>query len=181
MKRYVFSLFSPLTSFLGLFLVVSVVTLASVEAMAQTFTAAAPINKMTAKVANNFVCRTSSNNLLADMPDMSKTFTQGTGSAQEVVVTFVGSWSKPSSGTQAGAFIFLEIDGNRVDLVSTNGGVLVHEGTATSVSNGTHGFTFVTEPIASGLHTAKILWADNFLTGTGTICVSDRSMVIQHK
>ena len=97
-----------------------------------------------------------------------------------IVVTFVGSWTKPTSGNPAGAFIFLEIDNNRVDVTSTNGGVLVHEGTATSVSNGTHGFTFVTEPIAPGTHVAKMRWADNVLNGSGTICVFERSLVIHH-
>jgi hypothetical protein len=148
---------------------------------AQTALADAPITRATAKVADNVVCRTSSNNLVADMPDMSRGFVQGGTTSQEVIVTFTGTWPKPSSGTPAGAFILLEIDGTRVDLTSTNGGLLVHEGKASSVSNGTHGFTFVTEPIAPGRHVAKIRWFDNFLSGTGTICVAERSLVIQHQ
>ena len=167
---------------LGVCLIASTLALGSFQVMGQTIaTAKAPIKRITAKVVDNFVCRTSSDNTVADMPDMTLTFKQAGTAAEEVIVTFVGSWPKPSVGTQAGAFILLEIDGDRVDLTSTNGGTLVHEGTAASVSNGTHGFTFVTEPIPPGMHTAKIRWYDNFLAGTGTICVSERSMVIQHR
>jgi hypothetical protein len=152
----------------------------SASLRAQTF-AAAPISRVTAKVADNVVCRTSSNNSVADMPDMSRGFVQGGTTPEEVIVSFTGTWPKPSSGTPAGAFILLEIDGSRVDLTSTNGGLLAHEGKATSVSNGTHGFTFVTQPIAPGRHVAKIRWFDNFLNGTGTICVAERSLVIHHQ
>lgn len=149
-------------------------------ACAPAVTVTTPVSRITAAVADDLVCRTSSDNSVADMPATFKSFVQGGDSPQSIVVTFVGSWPKPSSGTQVGAFIFLEIDNNRVDLTSTNGGVLVHEGTSSSVSNGTHGFTFVTDPIAPGSHVAKIRWADNVLSGTGTICVQERSLVIHH-
>jgi hypothetical protein len=39
----------------------------------------------------------------------------------------------------------------------------------------------VTQPIAPGRHVAKIRWFDNFLNGTGTICVGERSLVIHHR
>jgi hypothetical protein len=142
--------------------------------------ASGPIPHMTAVVADDVQCRTSSDNLVADLPGMARAFVQGGTTAESVVVAFVGSWPKPTSGTPAGAFIFLEIDNNRVDVTSTNGGVLAHEGAATSVSNGTHGFNFVTDPIPPGSHTAKMRWADNVLSGSGTICVAERSMVIHH-
>jgi hypothetical protein len=143
-------------------------------------TASGPVPHMTSIVADDVQCRTSSDNLVADMPGMTRAFAQGGGTAEPVVVDFVGSWPKPTSGTPAGAFIFLEIDNNRVDVTSTNGGVLVHEGTASSVSNGTHGFNFVTDPVSPGNHVAKMRWADNVLSGSGTICVAERSMVIHH-
>jgi hypothetical protein len=151
------------------------------RAFAATASLSAPIQRMDAKIVDELACRTSSDNTVADMPLTSKTFTLGGSTAEEVVVTFVGEWPIPSSGTQAGAFILLEIDNDRVDLVSTNGGVLVHEGTATSVSNGTRSFTFVTEPIRPGSHVAKIRWADNVLSGTGTICVGKRSLTVIHR
>lgn len=143
-------------------------------------TASGPVPHMTSIVADDVQCRTSTDNLVADMPGMTRAFVQGGATAESVVVDFVGSWPKPTSGTPAGAFIFLEIDNNRVDVTSTNGGVLVHEGTASSVSNGTHGFNFVTDPVSPGNHVAKMRWADNVLSGSGTICVAERSMVIHH-
>ena len=80
--------------------------------------------------------------------------------------------------------MFLFVDGVRVDLSSDNGGVLVHEGKATSVSNGTHGFEFVTRSIAPGNHTAKIMVLDNVLGGpgvfNGTVCLNDRTLVVDH-
>ena len=77
------------------------------------------LTRATAKVADNVVCRTSSNNLLADMPDMSRGFVQGGTTPEEVIVTFTGTWPKPSSGTPAGAFILLEIDGGvKVDNIA---------------------------------------------------------------
>ena len=159
--------------------ILSVLALSTLSACASV-TASGPVAHMTAVVADDVQCRTSADNLVADMPGMTSAFVQGGGTAEPVVVNFVGSWPKPTSGTPAGAFIFLEIDNNRVDVTSTNGGVLVHEGTASSVSNGTHGFTFVTDPISPGNHVAKMRWADNVLSGSGTICVAERSMVIHH-
>jgi hypothetical protein len=149
-------------------------------ACAPAVTVTAPVSKITAAVADDLVCRTSNDNSVEDMPDTFKSFVQGGDSPQSIVVTFVGSWAKPTSGNPAGAFIFLEIDNTRVDVTSTNGGVLVHEGSASSVSNGTHGFTFVTDPIAPGTHVAKMRLADNVLSGSGTICVFERSLVIHH-
>ena len=143
-------------------------------------TASGPVPHMTSIVADDVQCRTSSDNLVADMPGMTRPFVQGGETAESLVVDFVGSWPKSTSGTPAGAFIFLEIDNNRVDVTSTNGGVLVHEGTAASVSNGTHGFNFATDPVSPGNHVAKMRWADNVLSGSGTICVAERSMVIHH-
>ena len=73
-----------------------------------------------------------------------------------------------------------EASGQRRDLTSTNGGVLVSEGQSTSVGRGTHGFNFVTDPIPPGGHTATMRWSDNVLNGEGTICVAERSLVVFH-
>jgi hypothetical protein len=136
---------------------------------------------------NDRVCRTTATTL-EPIPGTNVKFVQG--STGPVLVTFVAEWPKPSqdeipAGSQAaGASIFLFIDGQRVDSISSNGGVLVHEGSATSVSNGTHSFTFVTDPIQPGKHEAQIYFLDNVL-GTsgvpnGTICVNNRTTVVQH-
>ena len=122
----------------------------------------ARIPAMTAMTANDSQCLTRTfpgEDRVAEMPNTTLEFTQGGQTDASVLVTFVASWPLPRAafgtlppGSQpAGALIFLNIDDDRVELVSEQGGVLVHEGTATSVSNGTHGFTFVTRPIAPGI------------------------------
>jgi hypothetical protein len=140
-------------------------------------------------VATDLACRTTATTL-EPIPGTTVSFTQGSAQPQEVVVTFVAAWPRPQpadippGSTAAGAFIFLFVDDERVDAVSETGGVLVHEGTATSVSNGTHSFTFVTEPLAPGAHTARMFMLDNVLgpfgMPNGTICVGERSTVVQH-
>ena len=139
-----------------------------------------PVTKTTSVVSDNKTCRTSSDNSVADMPDVIANFTVEGDEPTSVIVSFVGSWTKPTDSTAAGAFILLEVDGSRVDITSINGGVLASPGTG-SVGNGTHGFNFVTDPIAPGNHVAKIRWTDNLINGTGTICVTERSMVIFHR
>jgi hypothetical protein len=46
-------------------------------------------------------------------------------------------------------------------------------------SNGTHGFTFVTDPIPAGDHVASILWLGQRV-GESAICVQARSTVVEH-
>jgi hypothetical protein len=154
-----------------------------------TTTPGTRMDRFTASVATDRVCRTTATELEV-IPGTTVQFTQHGPSPQAVQVAFVANWPKPRAdeippGSQAaGAFIFLFIDGNRVDPVTTDGGVLVHEGTASSVSNGTHGFTFVTDPLPSGEHVAEIRFLDNVL-GTfgqpnGTMCVEKRSTIVNH-
>ena len=152
-------------------------------------TAGADVREMTALTDNGHLdCRTSTfpgDPRLAEIPNTSLTFHVGTTVSRSVLVTFIAEWPIPTGselplGSQsAGAILFLAIDDQRVDVVSSNGGVLVHEGTA-QLSNGTHGFTFVTEPIAPGDHEAHMLWSNNLFNGTGTVCISSRSLVVQH-
>jgi hypothetical protein len=144
-------------------------------------TTTGPVSGFSATVADDVQCRTSSDNSVAAMPGTSVAFTRAGNDTAAVVVAFVGNWTNPSGGgTANGAFIFLEIDGQRREITSTNGGVLASEGQSTTVGNGTRGFNFVTDPIAPGNHIASILWADNLLNGTGTICVAERSLVVFH-
>jgi hypothetical protein len=140
-----------------------------------------PVSKFTAVLADDVQCRTSSDNTVAPMPGTSLSFTREGADTAGVIVSFVGNWTNPSGGGPAsGAFIFLEIDGQRQDTTSTNGGVLASPGLSNTVGNGTHGFNFVTNPLPPGDHMARILWADNVLNGTGTICVAERSLVVYH-
>jgi len=155
-------------------------------------TAAGPKTERMSSITRNngdTECLTTSSSGFVDMPGTVVHFEQGGTIPASLQVSFIGTWPQPGknlttplpSGSQpAGAAIILEIDGDRADIVSNGGGVLVHEGTASSISNGTHGFTFVTEPIAPGLHTAQILWAQDLANATGTICVGARSLVVRH-
>jgi hypothetical protein len=140
-----------------------------------------PVSKFTAVLADDKQCRTSGDNLVAPMPGAALSFTREGTDTASVIVSFVGNWTNPTGGgTADGAFIFLEIDGQRQDTTSINGGVLASPGHSTTVANGTHGFNFVTNRLAPGAHVATILWADNVLNGTGTICIAERSLVVYH-
>lgn len=157
---------------------------------AETFTGSAPAKRTTATMSDERVCRTLATTL-EEIPGTEVPFTQRGSTPQEVEVTFVAEWPRPRDdeidpgGQRAGALIFLFIDGDRVDFLSEGGGVLVHEGTASSISNGTHGFSFITRPIPPGDHVASIHFLDNILgpfgDPNGTICVGDRSTVVRHK
>ncbi len=148
-----------------------------------------PVNRFSAFVADDRVVLTTATEIMP-IPGTKVRFFQSGASPQAVLVNFVANWPKPRpdeipAGSQAaGVFIFLFIDGDRVDPVSNDGGVLVHEGTASSVSNGTHGFTFVTAPIAPGSHVAEIRALDNvpgpFGQFNGTFVVDARCIVVQH-
>ena len=140
-----------------------------------------PVSRFTAMVADDVQCRTSNDNTVAPIPGTALSFTREGADTVGVIVSFVGNWTNPSGGGPAdGAFIFLEIDGQRQDTTSTNGGVLASPGHSNTVGNGTHGFNFVTNRLSPGNHVARMLWADNVLNGSGTICVAERSLVVYH-
>jgi hypothetical protein len=142
----------------------------------QFFSAAAPIRTFSATVADDRVCRTLATTL-EEIPGTTVRFNIRSSITEEAVVTFVANWPRPSADE-------IPAGSKRVDPISNGGGVLVHEGTATSVSNGTHGFTFATERLPPGDHVAKIFFLDNVLgpvgQPNGTVCVDDRSTVVQH-
>ena len=106
-----------------------------------------------------------------DMPEMSKTFRLGGRVAQPVIVLFQGQWGGFTSG--AAVQIRLTIDG------VPGSGLTINErpsGEPNVVE--THGYNFVSEPLAPGTHTATIQWADN---GAGPSCIGRRSLIILHK
>jgi hypothetical protein len=161
----------------------------AVDPAVTTPVARAPVRNFAARTSTDRACRTTATTLVP-IPGTTVGFTLNGSQPQEVMVTFSAAWpipradEIPAGSTASGAFVFLFVDDDRVDAVSLNGGVLVHEGTASSVSNGTHGFTFVTEPLLPGQHTARMFMLDNVLgpfgVPNGTICVGERSTVVQH-
>jgi hypothetical protein len=150
------------------------------------FTANGPVRRFSGVMTNNLVCRTTATTL-ETIPGTTVKFTQDREAPVEV--TFVATWPTPRpdqippGSRAAGAFIFLFIDGDRVDPISEFGGVLVHDGSA-PLSNGTHGFTFVTRPLRPGRHVAQMKFLDNVLgpfgEPNGTMCVFQRSTVVEH-
>ena len=78
------------------------------------------MSKFTAKEADDRDCMSTATTLV-DIPDIAVTFTQGSP-ASPVVVRFNADWPKPNAAdipvgsNAAGAFVFLFIDGVRVDL-----------------------------------------------------------------
>jgi hypothetical protein len=106
-----------------------------------------------------------------DMPGMSKTFSFGGTKARPVLVFFQGEFGQLTEGAEVS--VGLSIDGVRNQEMSVD-----------SRSSGepdefeTHGFNWVSGPLAPGTHTAKLQWADN---GAGPGCVDDRSLIILHR
>jgi hypothetical protein len=148
------------------------------------------IHRFTGRETQTHVCLTTATESVL-IPGTTVKFIQGPGKPEPVVVTFVASWPTPTpseipkGSRAAGASILLLIDGH-FDLIDNQplGQVLVHDGEA-SLSNGTHGFTFITDPIPAGAHEAAIHVLDNVLGSfgvpNGTTCVDARSTVVQHK
>jgi hypothetical protein len=134
-------------------------------------------------------------NLGTFIPGTIVNFTQGGTTPQAVLVTFVADWPKPreeeipAGSFASGVSIELRIDGQFQDPISTRvGGVTLFESggvrTESSVSNGTHGFTFVTDPIPPGEHVVEVIAFSNVLgqpgQPNGTAVVRGRSTVVQH-
>jgi len=133
-------------------------------------------------------------NLGTIIPGTSMTFRQF-NRTQAVVVTFVGDWPKPMQqeiplgGFASGVRIRLQIDGTVFDPIGDNvccvtlfesGGVA----TNFSVSNGSHGFTFVTDPVPPGDHVLEIVAFSDVLgqpgQPNGTVVLGASSTVVEH-
>jgi hypothetical protein len=115
-------------------------------------------------------CTTSTN--FVNMPQMSRTFTLGSGAIDEVAVMFQGAAMRLSlgSGFDTG-FVRLTIDGAEQPpgLIP-----LVSEGDAPAG----HGFNWQSKPLAPGSHTARIQWRTDL---GNELCVDARSMIVLHK
>jgi hypothetical protein len=105
-----------------------------------------------------------------DMPGMSETFSFGGTARRPVLVLFQGEWSTPTAGSTAN--IRLMIDG--VVHSGITNAVLDHRAGGAPNEIETHGFNFVSDPLAPGTHTATIQWA-------GGSCVRNRSLIVLHK
>ena len=110
------------------------------------------------------------------MPDMTKKFTLGGTKSRPVIVSLDGVWYTSTSGSEAS--IMLTIDGVRPSAESELGVVVDARPTGEPQTTEAHGFTFVSDYLTPGAHTAAILWRDN---GAGPYCAGDRTLVVFHK
>ena len=127
-----------------------------------TLTPGTPVDRITATTANDRLCSTLTTDPVT-IPGTTVRFTQhlrGTD-PQAVVVTFDATWPQPLSTDMppdtfiAGATVSLLIDGKISDPISQGGGALISD----FASNGSHGFRFVTDPVAAGDHIATISYS----------------------
>jgi hypothetical protein len=134
---------------------------------------AAPVNRSGAITKFDAVseiveaCRTSSS--YVNMPSMTRTFTQGGTGQASVLVTFEASASISGQPFDTG-FVRLQIDGatqapGDIPLLGVD-------------ERGTHGFTWATQPLGAGSHTARI----QMRTDLGSsFCVDARSLTVSHR
>ncbi len=125
------------------------------------------------------------------IPNTSLTFHQGGREAESVLVHFEASFPRPqdvevpSGSMRSGIKIALLIDGQRVDVIGDHGDYKIPElelaGDTTSTDGaGTHGFSFVTRPIAPGDHTVTVVWSPVQIGMQNTMCIAGRTLTVQH-
>jgi hypothetical protein len=130
-----------------------------------------PTAKADALDATNTICTVSRS--FDHMPGTSKTFSFGGRQSRSVIVLFQGEWFSNTEGSAA--YIQLAIDGKDQSGPSAVG--VAHRPFGEPQQTESHGFTFVSDPLAPGTHTATIQWAAN---GAGPYCVRVRSLIVLH-
>jgi len=109
-----------------------------------------------------------------DMPGMSVTFKLAGSASRPVIALVEGQWFMPNEGVDVRIRLLVD---NVVQSGPTN--VLVAQRpTGVALTDGTHGFNFLSDPLTPGTHTAKIQWHDN---GVNSGCVANRSLIVMHK
>jgi hypothetical protein len=108
-----------------------------------------------------------------NMTEMLVSFKIAGSVPRAVIVLFEGEWFSFSGEGPTQARIRLSIDGiPQVEEV-----VLATRRDVPS-EDGTHGYNFVTDALAPGLHVARIQWGVGF---GGRSCIGDRSLIVLHK
>jgi hypothetical protein len=126
-----------------------------------------PTSKADAADATDRQCTGSS--IFADMPGMTTTFTLGGREPRPVVALFEAVWAGVGV---AGAEVRLTVDG--VPQFAGSSIPLAARGPTE-----THGFNFLSNALAPGVHTATIQWRTG-LAGQAS-CAEHRSLVVLHK
>jgi len=114
------------------------------------------------------VCTSSTT--FVNMPQMSRTWTQGGTGTTSVAVTFSGALSFLGAQSFDTGFVRLQVDGTQ-----QRPGEVPAIGAGES---GAQSFTFQSAPLGAGSHTARIQWR----TDLGSqLCVDARSLVVLHR
>ena len=123
-------------------------------------------------LSNDIPCTVSPN--YTDMPGTSVTFKLGGNAPQPVVVLMQGQWFMPNEGVNIR--IRLLVDG--IVQSDPNNVLVVERPCGVSLTDGSHGFNFLSDPPTPGTHTAKIQWHDN---GVNSGCIANRTLIVLHK
>jgi hypothetical protein len=103
-----------------------------------------------------------------DMPGLTTTFTTRGSAPKPVIVLFQSEWV----GIQGEPLMRLTIDG-----VQQSPGEVRAADVGSAAQ--THGFNFVSSPLAPGTHTATMQFRSE--TAARRVCVGDRSLIVLHK
>jgi hypothetical protein len=131
------------------------------------------ISKADAVDATDQVCAPSGS--FSDIPGMLVSFKSGGAGSRPVIVLFQGEWFgfADSSAIEIG----LTIDG-----IVQSGPARVtveHRTTGSFDEFETHGFNFLSDRLAPGLHVGRIQWRRS--GASGQACVGNRSLIVLHK
>jgi hypothetical protein len=123
-------------------------------------------------LSNDIPCTVSPN--YTDMPGTSVTFKLGGTAPRPVIVLMQGQWFMPNEGVEVR--IRLMVDG--IVQSGPNNVLVVERPNGVALTDGSHGFNFLSNPLTPGTHTAKIQWHDN---GVNFGCIANRTLIVMHK
>jgi hypothetical protein len=165
----------------GLLVLVGVACIGGSLAFAQTSRLrSGGISKFAAVDSTAEACNNTGTTLV-QMPDMVRNFTVGGTTATPAVVTFSGAyWSALASQFVR---VRLTIDGvaNPGPGTSTYLWLYQQDEDGGAPMQGSHGFTFITDALQPGQHTARIQWATSSQAGQNAACIGSRSLVVLYK
>ncbi|HXJ63112.1 MAG TPA: hypothetical protein VNN79_05110 [Actinomycetota bacterium] len=123
-------------------------------------------------ISGDIPCTVSPN--YADMPGMAVTFKLGGTASRPVIVMLQAQWFMPTEGVTVRIRFLVDgvVQSGPTDVL------VVERPTGVALTDGAHGFDFLSDPLTPGTHTAKIQWKDN---GVGQGCVANRTLLVMHK
>jgi hypothetical protein len=131
------------------------------------------ISKADAVDATDQVCAPQGG--FSDIPGMLVSFKSGGAGSRPVIVLFQGEWF--NFADSSAIEIRLTIDG--VEQSGPARVIVEHRTTGSFDEFETHGFNFLSDRLAPGLHVGRIQWKR--AGAAGTACVGNRSLIVMHK